>query len=298
MVRARFKFASRRALTAVLVAMTGAAASGQQAGTPERVAQVREESLGSAPAGFYLVGFYENGSKALYSTDRRIDPRLNYFGKGGGRIEGNFLTEGGQRFDDMLVDIPISTSPDQHHLAFVMAAKPPKNRPPAWNLVYDGKVIDLHADEIKGLTFSPDGSHLACVMATNPPKGGPPTWNLVYDGKVVDFHADEIKWLTFSPDSSQLAFAVRRGTKWQMSNPNKPDNPICDYVSEPVFDPEGRHLAYYSTVGYILDGRVVLPNDRTKCMSGDSPGGPQPSAPMGNPGWLVFPTAKETGPTW
>jgi hypothetical protein len=229
MVRARFKFASRRALTAVLVAMTGAAASGQQAGTPERVAQVREESLGSAPAGFYLVGFYENGSKALYSTDRRIDPRLNYFGKGGGRIEGNFLTEGGQRFDDMLVDIPISTSPDQHHLAFVMAAKPPKNRPPAWNLVYDGKVIDLHADEIK--------------------------------------------WLTFSPDSSQLAFAVRRGTKWQMSNPNKPDNPICDYVSEPVFDPEGRHLAYYSTVGYILDGRVVLPNDRTKCMSGDSPGG-------------------------
>jgi len=130
MVRARFKFASRRALTAVLVAMTGAAASGQQAGTPERVAQVREESLGSAPAGFYLVGFYENGSKALYSTDRRIDPRLNYFGKGGGRIEGNFLTEGGQRFDDMLVDIPISTSPDQHHLAFVMAAKPPK-KPPA-----------------------------------------------------------------------------------------------------------------------------------------------------------------------
>jgi len=97
----------------------------------------------------------------------------------------------------------------------------------------------------------------------------------------------------FSPDSSQLAFAVRRGTKWQMSNPNKPDNPICDYVSEPVFDPEGRHLAYYSTVGYILTAAWFCPTIEPSACRAIRRGGPQPQ-----PRWEILGVCfncKETG---
>ena len=55
-------------VSVLLISLTAAGAPGQEVTNSGRMAQVKEEQVGNAPAGFTLIASYEDGLKGLYSS--------------------------------------------------------------------------------------------------------------------------------------------------------------------------------------------------------------------------------------
>jgi hypothetical protein len=274
MARARFIPTPFSLLTAVVVSLAGAGALGQETGNSGRLAQTKEEQLGSTPTGFTPVVLYQDGLKALYSSQKRAEPALRC----------DLLLEGGLRFDKSFLG-EVRSSPDHRHMAFAVGTVESRFRQATWNVVYDGKALDFHADEIKSLTFSTDSSQLAFAVRRGaewqictPDKPGNPTYErvsapvfgsgslhlaygasrsgqqlFILDGQTV-FSADESHcapsdsldfFPAFSPDGKSWAIAVsncKRGWSYRVNG--KMEAASYMVLGPFVFSPDGQHTAY------------------------------------------------------
>ncbi|NLG85109.1 MAG: hypothetical protein GX493_11005, partial [Firmicutes bacterium] len=135
----------------------------------------------------------------------------------------------------------VTFSPDGKRIAY-MARKGAK-----WSVVVDGRAGPEYLS-LSYLTFSPDGKRLA-YGAT---KGD--QWFVVLDGKEMSTLHSFVAYLTFSPDGRRFAYAADSGTKQFMVVDGRA-GPEYDATGEPVFSPDGRHIAY-----------VAMDSDKKRCV--------------------------------
>jgi Tol biopolymer transport system component len=90
--------------------------------------------------------------------------------------------------------------------------------------------------------FSPDGKRLV-YGAKKADK-----WFVVLDGEVCpESGYDDVGFFDFSPDSSRFAYAALKDDKRYMVVDGRVGK-TYERVSEPVFSPDGKHLAYIATI--------------------------------------------------
>jgi hypothetical protein len=179
------------------------------------------------------------------------------------RDDNEFVIADGKRIapDGSIVGSAAVFSPDSRHLAYVQQPGAP-DQPPAGldRVVVDAKPGPAFNDAaIADPTYSSDGRHLAYFERHGD------RVRVVLDGKPGQTY-DEIRLPLrslddrlfgldtrfniapeplFSPDGRHLAYMARRGAKWMVVEDGKP-GPAYEEIGafSPVFSPDGEHLAY------------------------------------------------------
>ena len=135
-----------------------------------------------------------------------------------------------EEYDDIGL---IIFSPDVNRIAY------PAKRGSKWVMVADGQAGPEYDDiALSGTVFSPDSKHLVYGAR----KGD--KWFVVLDGKAgPESGRDNIGYFIFSPDSSRLVYAAGKANR-QYLVVDGLAGPVYERAGEPVFSPNGRHLAY------------------------------------------------------
>jgi Tol biopolymer transport system component len=131
---------------------------------------------------------------------------------------------------------PAAFSPDGKHTAYVARSGA------KWRVVIDGQP-GLACDEIapSSLEFGDDGPRSAYAAR----RGG--KWLMVIDGRCgAEFDQVDVSSRVFSMHGSRAAYAARRGHKWRVVV-NGQEGPEYEDVSELLYSPDGRRMAYVAT---------------------------------------------------
>ena len=200
--------------------------------------------------------WYENTHWTVYSPDRKQVARVNKSYRASGP---SYISLNGQAQKSYGQVYSPQFSPDSKHFAYIAHTYDPYGD----LVVLDGIEGKRYESLVKdaNLKFSPDSQRLAYIASNR--VGRDREIFMVIDGKEGMRYSGIDIASTFSPDSKHFAYTARTlDMKWTaVIDETEGRHFEAKYISDPIFSPDSKRLAYRVTIDYDGGGAFVVVDD-------------------------------------